>query len=141
MPMAIRKNEALGFVDVMLASGSLSTALLEKLDAAAPRGEMATPIATLPESIKTGPGVPSWSPVVMLKYLVLGNWTNLPDPGLRKAFQIRISFRRFVGLSFTDETLNESTFVMFRVRLLKAGIHEQIFDTVVRHHDSPVHLV
>lgn len=139
--MAIRKNEAMGFVDVMLAGGPRSTAMLEKLDAATPWEELAAPIAALPEYNNQGPGRPPWEPVIMLKCLMLAKWNNLSDPGLEEALQDRISFRRFVGLSFADDTPDETTFVRFRARLLEAQIHEHIFDTVIKHLDSQGFLV
>lgn len=66
-------------------------------------------------------------------------WTrqfNLSDPGLEDALQDRISFRTFVGLSFTDKTPYETTFVKFRKRLREAGLHDAIFDAVAKHLDS-----
>ena len=139
--MAIRKNEAMGFVDVMLAGGPRSAAMLARLDEATPWEQLAAPIAALPEYTNQGPGRPAWSPVVMLKCLMLAKWNNLSDPGLEEALQDRISFRRFVGLSFTDATPDETTFVRFRARLREMGLHEHIFDTVVKHLDLQGFLV
>ncbi|VAX40565.1 Mobile element protein [hydrothermal vent metagenome] len=139
--MAIRQNKAMGFVDVMLAGGPRSAAMLKKLDEATPWDELAAPIAALPEYNNEGPGRPPWEPVMMLKCLMLAKWNNLSDPGLEEALQDRISFRRFVGLSFADEAPDETTFVKFLARLLEAEIHEHIFDTVVKHLDSQGFLV
>jgi len=139
--MASRKNEAMGFVDVMLAGGPRSVAMLARLEEATPWEALAAPIAALPEYTNRGPGRPTWSPVVMLKCLMLAKWNNLSDPQLEEQLQDRISFRRFVGLSFTDETPDETTFVRFRARLREAAIHEHIFDTVVKHLDSQGFLV
>jgi len=139
--MAIRKNEAMGFVDVMLAGGPRSTAMLKKLDAATPWEELAAPIYELPEYTNAGAGRPPWEPVVMLKCLMLAKWNNLSDPQLEEQLQDRISFRRFVGLSFADETPDETTFVRFRARLREAEIHEHVFDAVVKYLDSQGFLV
>lgn len=139
--MAIRKNRAMGFVDCVLAGGPRSAEMLALLDAATPWDAMASPIAALPEYTNPGPGRPAWDPVVMLKCLMLAKWNNLSDPQLEEQLQDRISFRRFVGLSFTDETPDETTFVRFRDRLREAGIHELVFDAVVGHLAAKGYLV
>jgi IS5 family transposase len=133
--MAVRQNESMGFVDAMMAElgGPRSAALLEKLDAATSWETLATPIRALPEYNNPGAGHPPWCPVLMLKCLMLQKWNSLSDPGLEEALKDRISFRRFVGLSFTDKTPDETTFVRFRERLREAGIHDTVFDAVVKH--------
>lgn len=131
--MAIRKNEPMGFADATLGGGPRSAALLERLDAATPWRELAAPIHALPEYARDNPGRPAWDPTLMLKCLMLAKWFNLSDPGLEEALKDRISFRRFVGLSFTDATPDETTFVRFRARLRESGLHEAIFRAVVKH--------
>lgn len=136
--MGIRQNESMGFVDAALEGlgGPRSAALLEKLDSATPWEKLAAPIRALAEYRNEGAGRPPWCPVLMLKCLMLAKWNNLSDPGLEEALKDRISFRKFVGLSFTDKTPDETTFVTFRTRLREAGIHDKIFDAVVRHIES-----
>lgn len=133
--MGVRKNESMGFVDAVMVElgGPRSAALLEKLDAATPWERLAAPIRKLPEYNNAGAGHPPWCPVLMLKCLMLQKWNNLSDPGLEEALKDRISFRKFVGLSFTDKTPDETTFVRFRARLREADIHDTLFDAVVRH--------
>jgi IS5 family transposase len=136
--MTVRRNESMGFVDAMMAElgGPRSAALLQKLDAATPWERLAAPILALPEYNNPGAGHPAWCPVLMLKCLMLQKWNNLSDPGLEEALKDRISFRKFVGLSFTDKTPDETTFVKFRDRLRAAQIHDAIFDAVVKHIES-----
>ncbi len=131
--MAIRKNTEPGFVDAMLDGSTRTAGLLERLDAATPWRELAAPILRLPEYTNTGAGRPTWDPVVMLKAMMLAKWFNLSDPGLEDALKDRISFRRFVGLSFDDRTPDETSFVVFRRRLREAGLHKYIFAAVVSH--------
>lgn len=133
--MAIRRNEAMGFVDAALdsAGATRTAALLDRLDAATPWQTLAAPIRALPEYNAPGAGHPAWCPVLMLKGLMLQKWFNLSDPGLEDALKDRVSFRRFVGLSFTDKTPDETTFVRFRARLRDAGIHDAVFEAVVEH--------
>ncbi len=120
--MGVRKNESMGFFDAVMveSGGPRSAALLEKLDAATPWERLAAPIRKLPEYNNAGAGHPPWCPVLMLKYLMLQKWNNLSDPGLEEALKDRISFRRFVGLSFTAKTPDGTTFVRFRTRLREA---------------------
>lgn len=141
--MAVRKNKPDGFVDFALEGfGSTRTAaLLARLDDATPWKKLAAPIARLPEYARDNPGRPAWDPVVMLKCLMLAKWFSLSDPGLEEALLDRISFRRFVGLSFTDTTPDETTFVRFRARLREANIHNKLFDGIVNHLEKQGYLV
>jgi IS5 family transposase len=106
--MAIRKIESMGFVDAALDGlGDTRAATLPgRLDAATPWETLAAPIRQLPEYNAPAPraGHPAWRPVLIIKCLMLAKWFNLSDPGLEDTLKDRISFRRFVGLSFTDET-------------------------------------
>jgi IS5 family transposase len=133
--MKTRKNQSMGFTDAALADlgGPRSASLLEKLDAATPWEKITAPIGRLPEYTRVGAGHPPWCPTLMLKCLMLAKWFNLSDPGLEEALKDRISFRKFVGLSFDDKTPDETTFVRFRARLREAQLHETIFDAVVEH--------
>lgn len=141
--MPIRKNAPLGFADVVLENlGSTRTSkLLSRLDAATPWEKLAHPIKQLPEYKSHGAGRPPWEPVMMLKAMMLAKWFNLSDPGLEEALLDRISFRKFVGLSFSDATPDETTFVKFRKRLREAKLDEYLFQSVVKHLDSKGFLV
>jgi len=77
----------------------------------------------------------------MLKCIMLAKWFNFSDPGLEEALLDRISFRRFVGLSFTDTTPDETTFVRLRARLGEANNHYKLFDGVVKHLEKQGYLV
>ena len=76
-------------------------------------------------------GRPFWPAVTMLKCAMLGKWFNLSDPQLEEQLLDRISFRRFVGLSFDDATPDETTMVNFRKRLREHGCASSLFETVV----------
>jgi IS5 family transposase len=62
-------------------------------------------------------GRPSYPLILLLKALLLQQWYNLSDPGLEEALSDRISFRRFVGLSLSDEVPDHSTLSRFRSKL------------------------
>ncbi len=141
--MPIRKNAPMGFADVVLEDlgSTRASKLLSRLDAATPWDTLAHPIKQLPEYKDDGAGRPPWEPVMMLKCLMLAKWFNLSDPGLEEGLKDRISFRRFVGLSFTDATPDETTFVKFRKRLREAKLDDYLFQSVVKHLDSQGFLV
>jgi len=131
--MAIRTNKAMGFADAVLDGGPKSSALLARLSATTPWDDIAAPIRQLPAYANAGAGRPSWDPAMMIRCLMLAKWFNLSDPGLEEALQDRISFRRFVGLSFDDATPDETSFVVLRQRLRDANLHDHIFRTVLEH--------
>ncbi len=62
-------------------------------------------------------GRPSYPLLTLFKALLLQQWYNLSDPGLEEALADRISFRRFVGLSLSDEIPDHSTLSRFRSQL------------------------
>jgi len=141
--MPIRKNAPMGFADMILEDlGSTRTSkLLSQLDAATPWDRLAHPIKQLPEYKEHGAGRPPWEPTMMLKCIMLSKWFNLSDPGLEEALLDRISFRKFVGLSFADATPDETTFVKFRKRIREAKLDDYLFQSVVKHLDSQGFLV
>lgn len=133
--MTMRQNAPKGFVDHMLSDfgGRRSGALLERLDKMAPWAALARPIEKLPEYTNRGAGRPTWCPVLMMKCLMLTKWFNLSDDGLEEALTDRISFRRFVGLSFSDVAPDATSFTRFRARLREAGLETKLFETVRDH--------
>lgn len=137
--MAERKNAEHGLVDAWTASmgGPRTAALLDKLDKAVPWATLAKPIAAMPE-YRGGEkgGRPAWPALTMLKCVMLAKWFGLSDPQLEECLKDRLSFRRFVGLSLTDATPDETTFVRFRARLRERGLDRRLFDETVKHLDN-----
>lgn len=132
--MAQRVNAEFGLVDGMTADlgGPRTARLLDRLDESVSWKELVAPIAKLPEyREKRGVGRPAWQPETMLRALLLAKWFNLSDPQLEECLKDRLSFRRFVGLSLTDATPDETTFVVFRRRLRDAGLDRTIFDATL----------
>jgi len=78
-------------------------------------------------------GRPHVPVVMMLKCLMIAKWFGLSDPMLEGMLRDRLSFRRFVGLGWSDPTPDETTFVTFRNRLREAGHASTLFDAVVAH--------
>lgn len=136
--MTQRKNAQPGFIDELTSEcgGPRTQKLLDRLGAAVPWEQLVKPILKLPEYRNEGAGRPTWAAITMLKSLLLAKWFNLSDPQLEECLQDRFSFRRFVGLSLTDITPDETSFVVFRGRLREAKLHDAIFDRVVSHIDE-----
>jgi IS5 family transposase len=79
-----------------------------------------------------GGGRPHWPVVLMLKVALLQRWFALSDPMAEEMLRDRISFRRFVGLSFDDATPDHTTICVFRKRLREAGHGSTLFDRAVQ---------
>jgi IS5 family transposase len=73
-------------------------------------------------------GRPSYPPLVLFKAMLLQRWYNLSDPGLEEAIRDRLSFQRFLGLSFQEPVPDETTFCRFRGALAKTGLAERLFE-------------
>ena len=72
-------------------------------------------------------GRTGYPPVMMFKSLLLAQWYDLSDPKLEEAIKDRLSFQRFLGLSFTDEVPDETRFSRFRTMLAEANLGERLF--------------
>ncbi len=144
--MAERTNAEMGLVDGMTAElgGPRTAALLSRLEKAVPWAALVRPILALPEyqrkaggkhagGGKDKGGRPAWPAQTMLRCVMLAKWFGLSDPQLEECLQDRLSFRRFVGLSLTDATPDETTFVRFRARLRERGLDRTLFDDTLRH--------
>ena len=67
-----------------------------------------------------------------LKCIFLQYMYNLSDPGLEDALIDRLSFQRFLGISFDTEIPDFSTIWRFRERLLNNHLFDRIFEEVLR---------
>jgi IS5 family transposase len=127
-----RSNAQPTFTDASVADlgGPRTAAFLQRCEQLIDWQELARSIAHLfPEHARGGR--PFWPAVTMLKCVMLQKWFNLSDPQLEEQLRDRISFRRFVGLSFDDVTPDETTMVNFRKRLREHGCASSLFETVV----------
>jgi IS5 family transposase len=141
--MAERRNTQGGLIDGLTADlgGPRTGALLDRLDAAIPWSRPVRPIAALPEYPPKAPGEdrggrPASPALTMLRCALLAKWFGLSDPQLEECLKDRLSFRRFAGLSLTDATPDETTFVVFRKRLREAGLDRRLFEITRRHPDE-----
>jgi IS5 family transposase len=133
--MAERRNAERGLVDAWMdgLGGPRTAALLDRLSNAVAWETLVKPILRLPE-YRGGEkgGRPAWPALTMLKCVMLAKWFGLSDPQLEECLKDRLSFRRFAGLSLTDATPDETTFVRFRVRLREANLDRRLFDDTLR---------
>lgn len=127
-----RKNAQPTFTDASVAElgGPRTAAFLQRCQSLIDWPSLAGSIAHLFPAHPQG-GRPFWPAVTMLKCVMLQKWFNLSDPQLEEQLKDRISFRRFVGLSFDDATPDETVMVKFRGRLREHGCASSLFDKVV----------
>jgi transposase, IS5 family len=81
-------------------------------------------------------GRPSLPIIFALKCLVLQYLYNLSDPALEDALIDRLSFQRFLGISFDTEIPDFTTIWRFRERLVKANLLDKIFESVLKQLDK-----
>ena len=81
-------------------------------------------------------GAPAYPPLTMFKIVLLQQWYGLSDPGAEEAVRDRLSFRRFCGVPFDEETPDHSAIWRFRQRLAKLGLSEQLLAEVNRQLDA-----
>jgi len=80
---------------------------------------------------KSNRGRPSIPIIYLLKCLFLQYLYGLSDPQLEDALIDRLSFQRFLGISFEEEIPDFTTIWRFRERLNKAKILDKIFDRII----------
>jgi len=69
---------------------------------------------------KSAEGNEAYPPLILLKCLLLSQWFKIDsDPELETQINDRISFKKFLGLSFDQRSPDHSTFSRFRSRLSK----------------------
>jgi IS5 family transposase len=127
-----RVNAQPTFTDAAVADlgGPRTAAFLRRCEELIDWQELAASIAHLFPEHPQG-GRPFWPAVTMLRCVMLQKWFNLSDPQAEEQLRDRISFRRFAGLSFDDDTPDETTFVTFRQRLREHGCASSLFETGV----------
>jgi len=80
---------------------------------------------------KSKRGRPSIPIIYSIKCLFLQYLYGLSDPQLEDALIDRLSFQRFLGISFEEEIPDFTTIWRFRERLIKANILDKIFNHIV----------
>jgi len=74
---------------------------------------------------KNSEGADAYPPLLLLKCLLLQQWFHIDsDPELETQINDRTSFKKFLGISFNQQSPDHSTFCRFRSRLSKAAMQE-----------------
>jgi transposase, IS5 family len=81
-------------------------------------------------------GRPSHPVLLLFKGLLLQAWYNLSDYALEEMLDDRLSFRRFVGLSVSEQAPDHSVFSRFRDQLIQLGLHAELFCELNRQLES-----
>jgi IS5 family transposase len=74
----------------------------------------------------------SYPPLVLFKVLLLQQWYGLSDPMAEEIIADRVSFRRFLGLSFRDRVPDETTICRFRNRLAERELMPVLLEELDR---------
>lgn len=127
-----RRNMEPTFTDAAVADlgGPRARAFFEVCEREVDWTALAEPLGDLFAETPAG-GRPHWPVVMMLKIMMMQKWFGLSDPMMEEMLRDRISFRRFVGLSFDDATPDETTICVFRRRLREAGHGSTLFETAL----------
>ena len=71
--------------------------------------------------------------ILMFRMLVLQALNNLSDDQVEYQVRDRLSFSRFLGLAIEDSIPDATTLWLFREKLARAGLIEQLFDRFDQH--------
>jgi len=83
-----------------------------------------------------GEGADAYPPLLLYKCLLLQKWFHIDsDPELENQINDRLSFKKFLGLSFSKPSPDHSTFSRFRKRLTKNAM-DQINSEILRQFES-----
>ena len=103
---------------------------LFKIDALLDRGEFsAIPNRGIGRS---GLDPSGYTPLVLFKCLLVGQWHGLSDPKLERALKVRLDFMLFCGLDLHGTVPDETTHCRFRNALVHAGVYDDLLAEVCR---------
>lgn len=125
-----RSNIQPTFTDLTMADlgGPKATAFFDTCLRQIPFDRLAASLGDLFIEDRPNGGAPHWPVVTMLKVIFLQKTFGLSDPMTEEMLKDRISFRRFLGLSFDDKTPDHSTISVFRQRLRDKGHGSTLFE-------------
>lgn len=125
-----RRNAPPTFTDLTVADlgGPRATAFFDTCLREIPFDHLAASVSDVFQDDDSAGGAPHWPAVTLLKIVFLQKCFGLSDPMAEEMLRDRISFRRFVGLSFDDKTPDHSTLSVFRKRLRDKGHGSTLFE-------------
>ena len=121
-------DQNLGFADLALASSlkhNRSLKLMEKLDNAIDWSRVETILLSHYTVGSSAEGANAYPPLLLFKCMMLQKWFRInSDPELENQINDRLSFKKFLSLSFSKPSPDHSTFSRFRSRLSKNAMDE-----------------
>lgn len=125
-----KMDNSLGFADLALASTlkhNRSLKLMKKLDAAIDWSRVEHILMAHYTVGTMGEGADAYPPLLLFKCMLLQKWFRInSDPELENQINDRLSFKKFLELSFDRPSPDHSTFSRFRSRLSKNAIQLNI---------------
>ncbi len=85
---------------------------------------------------KSNRGRPTIPILLSLKCLFVQFLYGLSEPGLEDALIDRLSFQRFLGISFDEEIPDFTTIWKFKARLTKYKLYDKLFDSIISQLES-----
>ena len=123
--MAVKRTGQSSFVEALLPQGAGSNAVLDRLDGLVKWYRFTKLIGHLRD--EESPGRPGYPVLVLFRALVLQSLYGLSERELEDALNDRLSFKRFVGLSFEETAPDHSVLNRFRNRLIEEKLMEKLF--------------
>ena len=123
--MAVKRTGQPSFVEALLPQGSGSNAVLERLDGLVKWYRFTKLIGHLRD--EESPGRPGYPVLLLFRALVLQSLYGLSERELEDALNDRLSFKRFVGLSFEEAAPDHTVLNRFRNRLIEEKLTEKLF--------------
>lgn len=132
-------DNSLGFADLALASSlkhNRSLKLMESLDEAIDWSRIENILLSRYSVGTSGEGADAYPPMLLFKCILLQKWFRInSDPELENQINDRLSFKKFLGLSFSKPSPDHSTFSRFRSRLSKNAM-DQINSEILRQFEA-----
>jgi IS5 family transposase len=133
----MKKN--LGFADFALANSlkhNRSLKLMDKLNSSLNWHRIQSVLMSHYTVGTSGEGADAYPPLLLFKCLMLQKWFRInSDPELENQINDRLSFKKFLGLSFSKPSPDHSTFSRFRARLSKEAM-DQINSEILRQFET-----
>jgi len=130
---------SLDFADFALASSlkrNRSLKLMENLSGAIDWSRVENILLSHYTVGTSGEGADAYPPLLLFKCMLLQKWFRInSDPELENQINDRLSFKKFLGLSFSNPSPDHSTFSRFRSRLSKQAI-DQINSEILRQFET-----
>jgi len=134
-----KMKQNLGFADLALASSmkhNRSLKNMEKLNQSVDWNRINTILLSHYTVGTSGEGADAYPPLLLYKCLLLQKWFHIDsDPELENQINDRLSFKKFLGLSFSKPSPDHSTFSRFRARLSKNAL-DQINSEILRQFEA-----